>query len=385
MLKFSFYEVRKIPKGLNILRCWSSSGSPYAAPKPHQIYQSPQELNAQEKNVVDKLFNGLLSSNRACLAQSITLTESTHPRKCLQARLLLRKALQHCKKCQEENKSFNFRIGLSGPPGAGKSTFLETLGKYLTSQGEKIAVLAVDPSSTTNGGSLMGDKTRMQELSRDMNAFIRPSPSSGHLGGVTRSTNEAIIMCETAGYRTVFVETVGVGQSEYEVADMVDMFVVLIPPAGGDELQGLKRGIMEHSHLVVVNKADGDLVQAALRMQYEYTSSLKFMRPISQNWKPKVMKVSSLTGEGIPELWVVMQEFHQTMIKTGELFETRRKQQRVWMWNYITQHIMQVFREDPRVKSHIQEMEKNVEEGLMSAGQAAEILLRRFVPDTVLS
>lgn len=385
MLKFSFYEVRKIPKGLNILRCWSSSGSPYAAPKPHQIYQSPQELNAQEKNVVDKLFNGLLSSNRACLAQSITLTESTHPRKCLQARLLLRKALQHCKKCQEENKSFNFRIGLSGPPGAGKSTFLETLGKYLTSQGEKIAVLAVDPSSTTNGGSLMGDKTRMQELSRDMNAFIRPSPSSGHLGGVTRSTNEAIIMCETAGYRTVFVETVGVGQSEYEVADMVDMFVVLIPPAGGDELQGLKRGIMEHSHLVVVNKADGDLVQAALRMQYEYTSSLKFMRPISQNWKPKVMKVSSLTGEGIPELWAVMQEFHQTMIKTGELFETRRKQQRVWMWNYITQHIMQVFREDPRVKSHIQEMEKNVEEGLMSAGQAAEILLRRFVPDTVLS
>lgn len=385
MLKFSFYEVRKIPKGLNILRCWSSSGNPYAAPKPHQIYQSPQELNAQEKNVVDKLFNGLLSSNRACLAQSITLTESTHPRKCLQARLLLRKALQHCKKCQEENKSFNFRIGLSGPPGAGKSTFLETLGKYLTSQGEKIAVLAVDPSSTTNGGSLMGDKTRMQELSRDMNAFIRPSPSSGHLGGVTRSTNEAIIMCETAGYRTVFVETVGVGQSEYEVADMVDMFVVLIPPAGGDELQGLKRGIMEHSHLVVVNKADGDLVQAALRMQYEYTSSLKFMRPISQNWKPKVMKVSSLTGEGIPELWAVMQEFHQTMIKTGELFETRRKQQRVWMWNYITQHIMQVFREDPRVKSHIQEMEKNVEEGLMSAGQAAEILLRRFVPDTVLS
>ncbi|KAI9552841.1 hypothetical protein GHT06_020723 [Daphnia sinensis] len=384
MFKFSFCEARKIPKGLNILRCWSSS-SPYAAAKPHQLHQSPQELNAQEKNVVEKLFSGLLLSNRACLAQSITLTESTHPRKCLQARLLLRKALQHCKKCQEENKSYNFRIGLSGPPGAGKSTFLETLGKYLTSQGEKIAVLAVDPSSTTSGGSLMGDKTRMQELSRDMNAFIRPSPSSGHLGGVTRSTNEAIIMCETAGYRTVFVETVGVGQSEYEVADMVDMFVVLIPPAGGDELQGLKRGIMEHSHLVVVNKADGDLVQAALRMQYEYTSSLKFMRPISPNWKPKVMKVSSLTSEGIPELWAVMQEFHQTMVKTGELFETRRKQQRVWMWNYITQHIMQVFREDPRVKSHIQEMEKNVEEGLMTAGQAAEILLRRFVPDTVLS
>ncbi|EFX75918.1 hypothetical protein DAPPUDRAFT_226202 [Daphnia pulex] len=165
------------------------------------------------------------------------------------------------------------------------------------------------------------------------------------------STNEAIlIMCVTAGYKTVFIEMVGEGQSEYAVADMVDMFVVLIPPAGGDELQGLKRGIMEHSHLVVVNKADGDLMEAAMRMQYEYSSSLKFMRPISPNWRPKVLKVSSLTKEGLPELWALMQEFHQTMLRTGELLETRRKQQRVWMWNYITQHIMQVFREDPRVK-----------------------------------
>ncbi|XP_046642451.1 methylmalonic aciduria type A homolog, mitochondrial-like [Daphnia pulicaria] len=345
------------------------------------VVQSSQELDSREENVVDTLYNGLLSSNRACLARSITLTESTHPRKRLQARSLLKKALQHCKKCQQNDNSFSFRIGLSGPPGAGKSTFLENMGKFLTSQGEKIAVLAVDPSSTTNGGSLMGDKTRMQELSRDLNAFIRPSPTSGHLGGVTRSTNEAIIMCETAGYKTVFIETVGVGQSEYAVADMVDMFVVLIPPAGGDELQGLKRGIMEHSHLVVVNKADGDLMEAAMRMQYEYTSSLKFMRPISPNWRPKVLKVSSLTKEGLPELWAVMQEFHQTMLRTGELLETRRKQQRVWMWNYITQHIMQVFREDPRVKRDIHEMEKNVEQGCMTAGEAAEILLHHFVPD----
>ncbi|EFX68819.1 hypothetical protein DAPPUDRAFT_301249 [Daphnia pulex] len=345
------------------------------------VVQSSQELDSREEDVVDTLYNGLLSSNRACLAKSITLTESTHPRKRLQARSLLKKALQHCKQCQQHDNSFSFRIGLSGPPGAGKSTFLENMGKFLTSQGEKIAVLAVDPSSTTNGGSLMGDKTRMQELSRDLNAFIRPSPTRGHLGGVTRSTNEAIIMCETAGYKTVFIETVGVGQSEYAVADMVDMFVVLIPPAGGDELQGLKRGIMEHSHLVVVNKADGDLMEAAMRMQYEYTSSLKFMRPISLNWRPKVLKVSSLTKEGLPELWAVMQEFHQTMLRTGELLETRRKQQRVWMWNYITQHIMQVFREDPRVKRDIHEMEKNVEQGCMTAGEAAEILLHHFVPD----
>lgn len=192
----------------------------------------------------------------------------------------------------------------------------------------------------------------------------------------------------------------GVGQSEYAVADMVDLFVVLIPPAGGDELQGLKRGIMEHSHLVVVNKADGELVEAAVRMQYEYTSSLKFMRPISPNWRPKVirkrahlahcllisvplqvLKVSSLTKDGLPELWAVMKEFHETMIQTGELFETRRKQQRIWMWSHITQHIMQVFREDPRVKMHISEMELLVEQGSITAGQAAETLLRYFVPE----
>lgn len=278
----------------------------------------------------------------------------------------------------------SFRIGLSGPPGAGKSTFLESMGKYLTNQDIKVAVLAIDPSSTTNGGSLLGDKTRMQELSRDMKAFIRPSPTGGHLGGVTRSTNEAIIMCETAGFNTVFVETVGVGQSEYAVADMVDMFVMLIPPAGGDELQGLKRGIMEHSHLIVVNKADGDLLEAALIMKYEYTSALKFMRPISTNWKPRVLKISSRTKEGLPELWEVMQEFYKKMIQTGELFETRRKQQRIWMWNHITQHIIQVFRNEPRVKMHIQEMERQVESGLVTPGQAAETLLQYFAPQTVL-
>jgi len=174
----------------------------------------------------------------------------------------------------------------------------------------------------------------------------------------------------------------GVGQSEYAVADMVDMFVVLIPPAGGDELQGLKRGIMEHSHLVVVNKADGDLVEAAFRMKYEYTSALKFMRPISKNWKPKVLRISSLTKDGLPELWDVMKEFHQTMIQTGEIYETRRKQQRVWMWNHITQHIIQVFRNDPKVKIHIRDIERQVELGLVTPGHAAETLLSYFVPDT---
>jgi len=343
-------------------------------------------LDDKEKLVVDRLYQGLISSKRSCLAQSITLIESTHPRKRLQAKSLLTKALNHArtKLESEESTSPSFRIGLSGPPGAGKSTFLESMGKFLTNQDIKVAVLAIDPSSTTNGGSLLGDKTRMHELSRDMKAFIRPSPTGGHLGGVTRSTNEAIIMCETAGFNTVFVETVGVGQSEYAVADMVDMFVMLIPPAGGDELQGLKRGIMEHSHLVVVNKADGDLLEAALIMKYEYTSALKFMRPISTNWKPRVLKISSRTKDGLPELWDVMQEFHKKMIQTGELFETRRKQQRIWMWSHITQHIIQIFRNDPRVKIHIKEMERQVESGLVTPGQAAETLLQYFAPQTVI-
>jgi len=353
---------------------------------PNQNSFESNLLSSEENLAVDKLFQGLITSKRHCLAQSITLIESTHPRKRLQAKLLLTKALNHARTNleSEESKTPSFRIGLSGPPGAGKSTFLESMGKFLTDQDIKVAVLAIDPSSTTNGGSLLGDKTRMHELSRDMKAFIRPSPTGGHLGGVTRSTNEAIIMCETAGFNTVFVETVGVGQSEYAVADMVDMFVMLIPPAGGDELQGLKRGIMEHSHLVVVNKADGDLLEAALIMQYEYTSALKFMRPISTNWKPKVLKISSRTKEGIPELWNVLQEFHKKMIQTGELFETRRKQQRIWMWNHITQHIIQVFRNDPRVNIHIQEMERQVESGLVTPGQAAETLLHYFAPQTVI-
>ncbi|NXH21663.1 MMAA protein, partial [Bucco capensis] len=179
-------------------------------------------------------------------------------------------------------------LGLSGPPGAGKSTFIECFGKMLTERKYKVSVLAVDPSSSTSGGSLLGDKTRMTELSRDMNAYIRPSPTRGTLGGVTRTTNEAILLCEGGGYNVVLVETVGVGQSEFAVADMVDMFILLLPPAGGDELQGIKRGIIEMADLVAINKADGDLIVPARRIQAEYVSALKLLRKRSKVWRPKV-------------------------------------------------------------------------------------------------
>ncbi|CAK6958631.1 methylmalonic aciduria type A protein%2C mitochondrial [Scomber scombrus] len=248
-----------------------------------------QDLSGPEQRLLNKLYEGLIGGQRASLAESITLVETQHPRKKELAQVLLQRVLAYRREQESRNggKPMAFRVGLSGPPGAGKSSFIEVVGKMLTGRGHKLSVLAVDPSSCTTGGSLMGDKTRMTELSRDMNAFIRPSPASGTLGGVTRTTNEAIVLCEGAGYDIVLVETVGVGQSEFAVADMVDMFVLLIPPAGGDELQGIKRGIIERADLVVVTKSDGDLVVPARRIQTEYTSALKLLRRSSKSWNPK--------------------------------------------------------------------------------------------------
>uniref|UniRef100_A0A669D9V1 Metabolism of cobalamin associated A n=1 Tax=Oreochromis niloticus TaxID=8128 RepID=A0A669D9V1_ORENI len=257
--------------------------------------QHIQDLSGPEQRLLNKLYDGLIGGQRASLAECITLVETQHPRKKELAQVLLQRVLAYRREQENRNggKPVAFRVGLSGPPGAGKSSFIEVVGKMLTGRGHKVAVLAVDPSSCTTGGSLMGDKTRMTELSRDMNAFIRPSPTSGTLGGVTRTTNEAIVLCEGAGYDIVLVETVGVGQSEFAVADMVDMFVLLIPPAGGDELQGIKRGIIERAELVVVTKSDGDLVVPARRIQAEYTSALKLLRRQSKSWNPKPSAASA--------------------------------------------------------------------------------------------
>ncbi|XP_063738795.1 methylmalonic aciduria type A protein, mitochondrial isoform X3 [Eleginops maclovinus] len=262
------------------------------------LRQHLQDLSGPEQRLLDKLYEGLIGGQRASLAESITLVETQHPRKKELAQVLLQRVLAYRREQESRDggKPVAFRVGLSGPPGAGKSSFIEVVGKMLTARGHKVSVLAVDPSSCTTGGSLMGDKTRMTELSRDMDAFIRPSPASGTLGGVTRTTNEAIVLCEGAGYDIVLVETVGVGQSEFAVADMVDMFVLLIPPAGGDELQGIKRGIIERADLVVVTKSDGDLVVPARRIQAEYTSALKLLRRQSKSWNPKVGVASQNSG-----------------------------------------------------------------------------------------
>ncbi|KAL4640424.1 methylmalonic aciduria type A protein, mitochondrial [Arapaima gigas] len=337
-------------------------------------------LTERERRVVARLYGGLLQGQRACLAESITLVETQHPRKKELAQVLLQQVLAYGKQQEQLNggKPFAFRIGLSGPPGAGKSSFIEVFGKMLTGSGHKVSVLAVDPSSCTSGGSLMGDKTRMTELSRDTNAFIRPSPTSGTLGGVTRTTNEAIVLCEGAGYDIVLVETVGVGQSEFAVADMVDMFVLLIPPAGGDELQGIKRGIIEKADLVVVTKADGELLVPARRMQTEYTSALKLLRRRSKMWNPKVMRVSSRTGDGVAELWTAMQAFREAALRSGDLQERRRVQRTAWMWSAIRESALRHFQEHPAVGEALPTLECRVATGDLSPGLAADLLLKAF-------
>ncbi|XP_029457440.1 methylmalonic aciduria type A protein, mitochondrial isoform X3 [Rhinatrema bivittatum] len=248
----------------------------------------------------------------------------------------------------------------------------------LTGKGHRISVLAVDPSSSTSGGSLLGDKTRMTELSRDMNAYIRPSPTRGTLGGVTRTTNEAIVLCEGGGYDVVVVETVGVGQSEFAVADMVDMFVLLLPPAGGDELQGIKRGIIEMADLVAVTKADGDLLVPARRLQAEYVSAMKLLRRRSKIWKPQVVRISSRTGEGIVEMWEKMSTFRDLMLASGVLQSRRSQQQRVWMWNLIQENVLEHFKNHPAVRDQIPLLEEKVLSGLLSPGLAADLLLKAF-------
>ncbi|KAG7258856.1 hypothetical protein CRUP_000989, partial [Coryphaenoides rupestris] len=317
------------------LRCGSTDAAAAAAAA---FRQHMQDLSDPEKRLLDKLYRGLVGGHRACLAESITLVETEHPRKKQLAQELLQRVLAHREEQERRNggKPVAFRVGLSGPPGAGKSTFIEVVGKMLTGRGNRVAVLAVDPSSCTTGGSLMGDKTRMTELSRDMQAFIRPSPTSGTLGGVTRTTNEAIVLCEGAGYDTVLVETAW-ASLRFAVADMVDMFVLLIPPAGGDELQGIKRGIIEMADLVVV------------------------------------VRVSSQTGEGVPELWARMEAFRAATLGAGSCRPAAAPSS-----GLIREDVLGRFRRHPAVRRELPRLEDAVTRGAVSPGLAADLLLDAF-------
>jgi len=272
-----------------------------------------------------------------------------------------------------------FRIGISGSPGVGKSSFIEVLGTALTEKyGKRIAVLTVDPSSTTTGGSLLGDLTRMQQLSRNPRAFIRQSPSSGSLGGVARGIHEAVILCEAAGFDVVLIETVGVGQSEIAVDDMVDMFCLLLSPTHGDELQAVKRGVMELSDLLVVTKSDGELQAAAKLTQAEYISALKFLRPRTEVWTPKVLRASIHDPPSVCAVWEQMEAFWRRSTETGLLIKRREDQVMKWMWSHVHEELLSIFQRHPDVIKKAPEMERLIRAGKITPGLAAATLLKKF-------
>jgi LAO/AO transport system kinase len=277
---------------------------------------------------------------------------------------------------EKKGKCGAFRLGLSGSPGVGKSTFIEAFGMKLIGKGYKVAVLAVDPSSVRTGGSILGDKTRMVELSRCPEAYIRPSPSRGTLGGVTKNTNEAILILEEAGYDVVIIETVGVGQSEVAVESMVDMFTLLANPAAGDELQGIKRGIVELSDLIIVNKADGDLIPKARQAQFEYMSALRYSVPKSSLWRPRVLACSSHTGEGLDAVWDTMHDYWRSMEQVGEL-SRRRQQQRInWMWRLVHDELNYRLSSCVDIQAMLPNLEAQVKRGEIAPGTAASSLLQ---------
>ena len=320
-------------------------------------------------------MHGNAAVQRRAMAKAITLLESTRSDDRALADGLLTALLPYTGKA--------LRLGISGVPGVGKSTFIETLGMQLTAQGHRVAVLAIDPSSTVSGGSILGDKTRMEQLSVNPNAYIRPSPSSGTLGGVTEKTREAMLVCEAAGYDVVIVETVGVGQSEIAVHGMTDMYCVLQLPNAGDDLQAIKKGVMERADLVVINKADID-PHAATRAEAQITSSLRLLgmhgNPENachneQLWQPKVLQMSALKGEGVDRFWQMVQRFQMLQTHNGRLKQRREQQSLAWMWERIDAGLKQAFKQHPKVQALLPNIQADVVAGRLPASTAARQLL----------
>ena len=330
----------------------------------------------------DQLLQGLLHGTapvqRRAMAKAITLLESTRADHRASADELLTAMLPHTGK--------SFRLGISGVPGVGKSTFIEALGLYLIAQGHRVAVLTIDPSSTVSGGSILGDKTRMEFLSVHDQAYIRPSPSSGTLGGVAEKTRESMLVCEAAGYDVVIVETVGVGQSETAVANMTDMFVLLQLPNAGDDLQAIKKGVMEIADLVVINKADIDAT-AATRAQLQITSALQLLgmhggsghaHRNTEVWHPKVVQLSALLGQGVDAFWTAVGEFQTIQKQNGRFLERRQNQALSWMWERIDAGLKQNFRAQPRVQTLLPQLSQQVAAGQLAASTASRQLLSAY-------
>ena len=316
---------------------------------------------------VTQLAEAIRDGDRRALARAITIVESTRDDHRAVSGALLEQLMPHTGKA--------IRVGVSGAPGVGKSTFIEALGNHVIDEGHKVAVLTVDPSSTISGGSILGDKTRMETLSRREEAYIRPSPSGDTLGGVTRRTRETLLLCEAAGFDVIIVETVGVGQSETKVAEMTDMFVLLLLPGGGDQLQGIKRGIMELADLILVNKADDDLVSLAGQSANEYRHALQLLRPRSANWTVEVHTWSSRDGAGIDKAWEVMTRHQDVLEGSGELASVRAGQARSWLWSEVQDSLIADLRADPDVREQIDRLESAASDGRIPATIAAERLL----------
>ncbi|MDA3843968.1 MAG: methylmalonyl Co-A mutase-associated GTPase MeaB [Candidatus Kapabacteria bacterium] len=345
------------------------SGNP-AIPGQTSEHQAPHSA-AKNKLSVDDHVEGVLKDDRGILAQSITLVESNSLKHIEKAQEVIKKILPHTGK--------SIRVGITGVPGVGKSTFIEVLGTDLCKKGHKVAVLAIDPSSAKTRGSILGDKTRMELLSREKNSFIRPSPSGGTLGGVTRKTRETIMLCEAAGFDVILIETVGVGQSEISVRSMVDFFMLLMLPGGGDELQGIKKGIMEMSDLLVINKAEEDNFAIVTSTLQNYKMALHYIQSATEGWTTEVLKTSALNSVGIEEVWAKVLEFIETTKKSG-IHEQRRKDQVVeWVMSMVENELLQKFYNEPAVAALLPGIKENVRSGKTPPTKAVREILEKFL------
>jgi LAO/AO transport system kinase len=343
---------------------------------PHPPSINPEVLNRKgkimrKKYSVDEYVSGIISGDRTILSQAITLAESSLPGHNETIQAIIEKCLPY--------SSDSIRIGITGVPGAGKSTFIESFGIYLTEKGRKVAVLAIDPSSRQTKGSILGDKTRMRKLSTHPDAFIRPSPSAGTLGGVARKTSETIILCEAAGFDTIVVETVGVGQSETAVHSMVDFFLLLMLPGAGDELQGIKRGIIEMADAIAINKADGMNRNSAEEARALYQNALLLFPPAPSGWKPKVITCSALENNGIDDLWDLIAGYISFTSANGSFSEKRKQQAVIRMRDSINEYLNSSFYSTRPVKNLIPSIEKQLYEGRVTSYKAAMTLIDKFM------
>ena len=332
---------------------------------PHLLLRPRRQLSAQE------YIEGILQGQRVILSQAITLIESARLEHQELAQAIIEGCLPHSGR--------SIRIGITGSPGVGKSTFIEAFGLHLLEQGRRLAVLAIDPSSKVSRGSILGDKTRMEKLAASELAFIRPSPAGDSLGGVARKTREAIILCEANGYDTIIIETVGVGQSETAVHSMTDFFLLLLLPGAGDELQGIKRGIVEMADLIAVNKADGERLALAENARQEYRNALHLLPPKESGWAPKVALCSATSGTGIAEAWGQVEAYWKMALENGFFIHKRQAQAKYWLYEFIDRRLQSAFFQSPRVQQQLKTVEAAVLEGRKSSFQAAEYLLRLFL------